>query len=198
MLSVRSLLVPKITKTWEKIYSVPRLQKVGKIIFLVLILAGNTVVAVGQLSFSSAIDFPVGQRPFKLSVGDFNGDGNLDLAVPNENGGTVSILLGIGNGSFGMATDVPVGSTPVETAIGDLNRDFKLDLAVVNRSSNSVSILLGDGMGSFSAALNVAVGNFPNSVAIGDLNKDGNPDLAVTNIVSGTVDVPPELSSTQV
>ena len=32
--------------------------------------------------------------------GDFNGDHNLDLAVANWGGGTVSILLGNGDGTF--------------------------------------------------------------------------------------------------
>ena len=43
-----------------------------------------------------------------VAVGDFNGDGNQDLAVTNEtfNTSTVSILLGDGTGNFSPATIV--------------------------------------------------------------------------------------------
>ena len=43
---------------------------------------------------------PLERAPFGVTLGDFNGDGKLDLAVANEEGNTVSILLGNGDGSF--------------------------------------------------------------------------------------------------
>jgi hypothetical protein len=42
----------------------------------------------------------VGLQPDFVAVGDFNGDGKLDLAVANPGGGTVCILLGRGDGTF--------------------------------------------------------------------------------------------------
>ena len=65
-------------------------------------------------------------------MGDFNGDGKLDLAVANYNSATVSILLGTGTGSFGAKTDFGTGSIPSSVAVGDFNGDGKLDLAVAN------------------------------------------------------------------
>src|SRR5438045_815864 len=45
--------------------------------------------------------FAVGGSPQSVAVGDFNRDGIPDLAVPNNSGSTVSVLLGNGQGAFG-------------------------------------------------------------------------------------------------
>jgi hypothetical protein len=63
-------------------------------------------------------------------VGDFNGDGKLDLATANANGNSVSILLrNSANTGFDAKTDFSVGPTPHSVAVGDFNGDGKLGLA---------------------------------------------------------------------
>src|SRR5215210_7533338 len=52
-------------------------------------------------SFGAATNFAAGLDPEAVAVGDFNHDGNPDLAVANVSGDNVSVLLGTGNGSFG-------------------------------------------------------------------------------------------------
>ncbi len=47
----------------------------------------------GTFTPASGSPYPVGQGPYQIAAGDFNGDGKLDLAVTNLAGGTVSILL---------------------------------------------------------------------------------------------------------
>jgi hypothetical protein len=75
-------------------------------------------------------------------VGDFNGDGKLDLATANINSNSVSILLrNSANTGFDAKTDYNVGSGPRSVAVGDFNGDGKLDLAAANFGGNSVSIL---------------------------------------------------------
>jgi hypothetical protein len=126
-------------------------------------------------------------------VGDFNGDGLLDLAVANEGtwpnfrDGSVSVLLGNGDGTFQTARNFPAGIAPWSVAVGDFNGDGNQDLAVANFGSNNVSILLGNGDGSFQQ-VNYAAGSSPRSVAVGDFDGDGLPDLAVAS-ASGTVRV---------
>jgi hypothetical protein len=89
--------------------------------------------------------FPVGISPESLAVGDFNGDGKLDLAVANSDSNNIVLLLGDGTGKLAPAPSGPlaVGSAPFFVAAADFNRDSRTDLAVVNYLGASVSILLG-------------------------------------------------------
>ena len=122
-----------------------------------------------------------GRQPNSVAVGDFNGDGKLDLAVANGDSNTVSILLGDGTGHFTLASSPATGTGPGSVAVGDFNGDGKLDLAVLNGGSDTVSILLGDGTGHFTLASSPGAGNDVAYMAVGDFNGDGNLDLAVTN-----------------
>ncbi len=159
---------------------------------LVVACAALAVLAPGALaavSFSGPTDFTVGDSPYSIAVGDFNGDLDPDLAVANINSDTVSVLLGDGGGSFSGPTDFTVGNHPSSVAVGDFNGDLDPDLAVTNSSSGTVSVLLGDAGGSFGAATDFTVGSIPTSVAVGNFNGDLNPDLAVANFSSNTVSV---------
>ncbi|HWT00144.1 MAG TPA: Calx-beta domain-containing protein [Pyrinomonadaceae bacterium] len=84
----------------------------------------------------------IGQNPVAVVAGDFNGDGNADVAVSYENGTKVSRLLGGGNYRFGGIADYQVGSNPLGLALGDFNGDGKPDLVTANNAANSASILL--------------------------------------------------------
>jgi Domain of unknown function (DUF4347)/FG-GAP-like repeat/Domain of unknown function (DUF4114)/FG-GAP repeat len=132
-------------------------------------------------SFANATNFSVGDSPYSVAVGDFNGDGKLDLAVTNNESDNVSILLGDGTGSFGSATNFSVGDSPYSVVVGDFNGDSKLDLVVANQGDDNVSILLGTGTGGFDSATNFSVGDSPYSVVVGDFNGDSKLDLAVAN-----------------
>jgi FG-GAP repeat protein len=52
------------------------------------------------VSFQAAGNYAVGAGPRSVAMGDFNGDGKLDLAVANQNSNDVSVLLGNGDGTF--------------------------------------------------------------------------------------------------
>jgi len=67
---------------------------------------------------------------WSVAVGDFNGDGILDLAVADSGG--VDVLLGNGNGTFISAPSPALGASfsPVAIAVGDFNQDGIPDLAV--------------------------------------------------------------------
>jgi hypothetical protein len=73
----------------------------------VSILLGN-----GDGTFQAPVNYGVGVSPFSVATGDFNGDGELDLAVANEGSDTVSILLGNGDGTFQTAKEYTVGALP--------------------------------------------------------------------------------------
>jgi len=153
-------------------------------------LRGQTAHGRAQDQSNLPPEYPTANGPVSVVVGDFNGDGNLDLAVaatncnptcPSGTLGDVSILLGNGDGTFQTHVDYPVGQAPASVGVGDFNNDGKLDLAVVN-GGGSISILLGNGDGTFQSAANIATNfaeGFPETIALADFNNDHNLDMAV-------------------
>jgi FG-GAP-like repeat/FG-GAP repeat len=134
------------------------------------------------LSFILAGSYPVDHTPRSVAVGDFNGDGHLDLAVGNQGSDTVSVLLGNGDGTFQDAHDYGVGSRPFCMAAADFNGDGFLDLVTANSNDGTVSVLLGNGDGTFGAAQSYAFApHFTGgvSLAVADFNGDAHLDLAV-------------------
>ncbi|MGB5052107.1 MAG: FG-GAP-like repeat-containing protein, partial [Caldilineaceae bacterium] len=149
----------------------------------------TTPACAGTSGFTNAADVPLGTNPRSVAVGDFDGDGDQDIAVANNASNAVSIRLGDGAGGFSGTTEVAVGSGPRSVAVGDFNGDGDQDIAAANILSNTVSIRLGDGLGGFSGTTNVPVGSFPVSVAVGDFNGDGYQDIAAANNGSATVSI---------
>jgi len=138
----------------------------------------------GNGTFQPYVGYPVGYDPEFVATGDFNGDGNLDMAVTNGYGSlTVSILLGNGNGTFQPPVSYSTGSFPFGVVVGDFNHDGKADLAVVNYDDSTISILLGNGDGTFQSQLVYPTGQYPFIVSAADFNGDGNLDLAVGNLI---------------
>jgi FG-GAP-like repeat len=146
----------------------------------------------GDGTFGSAVTYPVGIVPISVATGDFNGDGITDLAVGNQNGATVSILIGDGLGAFSQPNPAyAVGATDLaNVATGDFNGDGKLDLALTSPSDDNVSVALGNGDGTFGTSVPYTTGNsgdHPIPVSAVDLNGDGKLDLVVGNENASTV-----------
>ncbi len=99
-------------------------------------------------------------NPHGLVVGDFNGDGNLDIAVADHASSKVSILLGDGKGNFQVNNiDLDSNDNPEEITLVEPYGGGFPDLAVSfvtndSQSTDSGVALLynrGDGSGSFFA-----------------------------------------------
>jgi FG-GAP-like repeat/Abnormal spindle-like microcephaly-assoc'd, ASPM-SPD-2-Hydin len=144
----------------------------------VSVLLGN-----GDGTFQPLVQYPFGITPTGIATADFNGDGNLDLAVSDEYSGTVQLLLGNADGTFGSPTRVNIdGGAPSDIIAGDLNHDGKIDLAVLNLAWNDVSVILGNGDGTFQpAVLFGASAQLASawSLMVADFDDDGGADLAV-------------------
>jgi hypothetical protein len=151
----------------------------------------DAVWAEGEVSFIAAPEVGVGRNPLSIAMGDFNGDGEPDLATANIGDGAASILLGWGDGTFQVAPDVGVGASPQSITGADFNGDGLADLATANARADTVSILLGQGDGTFQAAqdFDVRAGASAASITVGDFNGDGRPDMAIANSFANTVSV---------
>ncbi|MEI7732763.1 MAG: VCBS repeat-containing protein, partial [Verrucomicrobiota bacterium] len=82
-----------------------------------------------------------------LQAGDFDRDGNLDVAVINANSHSVTIWRNNGNGTFTSANTYALAFAPCSIACADFNCDKKLDLII--RGNSNVVVLLGRGDATF-------------------------------------------------
>ncbi len=163
----------------------------------VSVLMNKTVQGSGAANFAARTEFATGDNSLSVAIGDLNGDGLLDLAVPSIDANTVAVLLNSttpGNltAAFRNKTDFPTGNSPTSAVIGDINGDGQPDLAIATATGVSVLRNIGAINGtvpSFAGKTDFATGTLSLSVAMGDLNGDGKPDLAVTNFINNTVSV---------
>jgi uncharacterized protein YjdB len=151
-----------------------------------------------SVSFNSKVDFTSGTTPYRVALGDIDGDGKADMVATNNGSNTVSVYRNtstsgsITGGSFAAKVDFGTGSVPFGVALADIDADGKLDMIVANQFSTSISVYRNTssiGSVSFAGAASFATASSPQSVATGDVDGDGRPDIAVTNNGSNNVSV---------
>src|SRR5205814_1117568 len=115
----------------------------------------------GNFTLKQTINLCVGDVQGEICLGDFNEDGNLDVAFPQEtDSNIVQIFFGDGAGNMIAGPALTAGATPHSAITADFNKDGHLDLAVSNRVDGTVEVFLGDGAGNFTASATIPVAGF--------------------------------------
>ena len=96
-------------------------------------------------TFSRPTTYPTGSSslPVSLTVGHFNDDTHLDLAVANFGNNNACLMFGYGNGSFASPECYTSGynSRPFAVVSGDVNGDNLPDVIIANKDSSKIEIL---------------------------------------------------------
>jgi hypothetical protein len=141
----------------------------------------------GNGTFRKALQSNIGSVfPTWLGVGDFNGDGHLDVvAVVTGQAKMLSVFLGNGDGTFRTGASYGIGPSFSAAVLGAFNNDGKPDVAEMYYCSGgpcSVTVLLGNGDGTFKSGIVTPLPQtVPRVMVVGDFNSDGNQDLLVDN-----------------
>ncbi len=162
--------------------------------------------AITSSSFAGRVDFATGNYPISVTTGDFDGDGNTDIATANFVGSTVSVLRNttvtgfINATSFAAKVDFAVSGNPSTITNGDVDGDGKTDI-VATRISGGMSVFRNTAASgsinasSFTVAVDFTASGGSRSGTLADLDGDSKPDIAVANDNSNNASVLQNLAS---
>jgi len=120
-----------------------------------------------------------------VSIGDLNGDGNLDIVLAKGRHWPLvdRVLLGDGRGGFPRAHDLSAQSDRSYSGrLVDIDGDSDLDVVISNDQPDPKRIYLNDGTGHFQVGSTYGRPELPTrNASVADLNQDGLPDIIVAN-----------------
>jgi hypothetical protein len=154
--------------------------------------AYNAVILLGKGDGSFTVDgnYLVSRVPGSIATGYFtSNDKKLDLAVTNDEGSSLSVLLGTGNGKF-QPSVYYTAYVPSSVVAEDFDGDGKVDLAVAGggpppQFEPCLSIFKGNGDGTFQAG--VCYSALAGYIVAGDFNGDGKPDVVALGGPNGSI-----------
>ena len=141
----------------------------------------------GAVSFAPKVILSSFGNPYMFALGDLDGDGKLDLAVPNFARSSVALLRNTsapGAVSFEHAGDLNVGDQPRRVALGDIDGDGKVDLVANSSTTGSLSVYQNvstSGNISFVERPGLSIGSGSRDIALADFDGNGQPDILTTD-----------------
>lgn len=125
------------------------------------------------------------------SIGDLDGDGNLDIVLVKGRHWPVidRLLFGDGKGHFERAVNLGVAADRSYTgALADVDRDDDLDIIISNDKPDQNRVYLNDGRGRFAVSSSFGQSHWATrNISLADINKDDLPDVVVANRASNGV-----------
>lgn len=139
------------------------------------------LLGTGSAGLILASRIPVGGMTKDACLGDFDSDGNPDVALAGWFPSRVILYRGRGDGTFGSPLSVPLAFNPYGICSGDFNEDGRLDIAASAAFGDQVVGVFGDGHGGMSVPTVLARGpSFTDAIVAMDWNADGHLDLYST------------------
>ena len=156
----------------------------------------------GDGTFRTLIPTRASTDAIRITVGDFDRDGRLDLLTTfsdllQPSADKVTVWFGKGDGTFSPRIYSATGS-PTTPLIGDINGDGFPDAIVSKFGSSDVAVYLANSDGTLRDPISFSTVSSPRTMGIGDLNRDGKPDLAVASGPDNAIAILTNITQTEI
>ena len=126
-------------------------------------------------------------RPWFISLGDFDDDSLVDIAVIDVLNNHLIIFKGNGNRSFSiqMKHSTGLNSNPYSIAVDDFDQDNKSDIVISNYENNNILLLSSYQIYSIGVPRSYSTGedSLPVSIVVDDFNDDKQLDIIVSDYI---------------
>lgn len=144
---------------------------------IVFILFITSVYGLCSNARNTAVSLGAGGTPYRLSFGDYDADGFVDIAVTDSGNDEIFLYYNNGYGSFSNFTTLDVGLiTPTHTTSGIFTEDGRYDAVF----SDGIGIYIYNNNGDKTYTKSTVALDVPTSLSSGDFDGDGDRDIVYT------------------
>ncbi len=143
------------------------------------------------LAFDPPVEYSTAGDPHTATIGDFDGDGDLDILTGNNDEG-LTLLRGRGDGTLEplAAQDRYRRATYFFLTSDDFDADGDLDVVGVTLSADGILLFVrNQGTGILDSPIVYTVGANPFHIALGDFDGDMRTDLVTSNVAANTISI---------
>lgn len=139
----------------------------------------------GTITYAAPVTFNTGRKVNAIFSGDFDNDGELEIAITTGASGSGSVIILKNTGAAGTINlttlqNVTTGGEATGGCVADIDGDGKIDLIVANNGNVSIYKNTASGLFvSFGSPVNIAH-QYVSAVVAGDMDGDGRPDIICT------------------